>query len=599
MSQEAFKMSERRLPVYKIDDFDITKNASNLAYFHDPPAGFYILSLDNRRIYVRCSNNAVGNEKIELNSLQRNYLKASFNNLVIITSWNPPVLKHVIFALKSKDNNPFVDENVFKQYLISSRLPMTVGLEYSYKSLTQKFIPMDANDNGGIVTEDTQVIIESNPIIAIAKSESKVKVDFNFSKLGIGGLKLELDTLFRRFFLMRMFSSSTLSRIGINPTKGLLMHGPPGCGKTLIARNIGQSLNCTISIINGPEILNKFVGQSEENLRKPFEAAKKDPNNLHLVIFDEIDSICRKRGSSTSSVGDGVVNQLLTLMDGVEQNYNILVIGLTNRLDMIDEALLRPGRFEAKIYIPLPKYEDRIEIIRIHTQKLVDSNSLKELAIPRLAQETEDFSGADLAGLVRNTVSFAASRNCVDGKIISEQINVTEEDFYKALTDVKKQVHDYPQVDLSLINLPSKPIISILILGDINSGKTTLAQNIANRISSHRTVKIIDNMTISRRDKDNSLIDSYNSIKYCSSGALILDNLEILIEYNPLTSFNNLAYQSILTILRDKPPSKSDDHPTIIIIVTSSDEEMIQRVNMKKHFDLVLKLGKDFSYSLY
>lgn len=355
-------------------------------------------------------------------------------------------------------------------------------------------------------------------------------------------------------------------------------------------------MNCKITVINGPEILNKYVGESESNLRRPFENAKKDPDCLHLIIFDEIDSLCRKRGSSTSSIGDTVVNQLLTLMDGVEEIHNVLVIGLTNRIDMLDEALLRPGRFEAKIYIPLPKYEDRQDIIKIQTEKLVASGSLKDLDIPRLAQNTEDFSGAELEGLIRDAVSFAASRNCVDGKIISEQIEVMEEDFNKALNDFRKQVQDYPHFDISSMVLPQKSIVSILILGEINSGKTSLAQNMAYQTSPHRTVKTVDNMTINRKEKDVFIIDTYNSIKYCSSGALILDNLEILIEYNPLTAFNNLAYQAILTILRDKPNSKSDEWPTIIVIATSSDEDMIQRLNMRRHFDLILQLDDGFGF---
>ena len=593
-------MSERKLPVYKIEEYDSVKLASNLAYFNGTPFGFYLLTLGNKQIHVRCSNSVVNNTKIELNQLQRSFLDASFDNIITITPWSPPVLKHIVCSMKSKD--AFVDEVTFKNYLITTKILMTIGMEYSYKSLANRFSVIEVSEDGGIVGPNTQVIIGNNlkaiTPLAIQKTakEVKAKVDFNFNKLGIGGLKTELDTLFRRIFLMRMFDPATLDKLGIVPTKGLIMYGVAGTGKTLVARNIGQCLDCVISVINGPSILNKYVGQSEENMRKPFEDAKADPDNLHLIIFDEIDSICRKRGSSSSSNGDGLVNQLLTLMDGVEKSNNILVVGMTNRLDTIDEPLLRPGRFEVKIYIPLPKYEDRIDIIKIHTQELFNSDSLKELDIPKLAQETEDFSGAELAGLVRNAVSFAASRNCVNGKITSQDIIVLEDDFYKALHDLERHVHDYPLFDLEAIKLPQKPIVSVLILGNINSGKTSLAQNIANRISKHRTVKTIDNMTINRRDKDSALLDSYSSIKFCSSGALILDNLEILIEYNSLTSFNNLAYQAILTILRDKPTSKCDDHPTIMIIITSSDEEMINRLNMKRHFDLVLKLGENYTY---
>jgi vesicle-fusing ATPase len=146
--------------------------------------------------------------------------------------------------------------------------------------------------------------------------------------------------------------------------KGILLYGPPGTGKTLIARQIGKMLNAREpKIINGPEVLNKFVGQSEENIRKLFEDAEKeykekgDESGLHIIIFDELDAVCKQRGSGSgggTGVGDSVVNQLLSKLDGVNQLNNILLIGMTNRMDMIDEALLRAGRLEVHLEIGLP-----------------------------------------------------------------------------------------------------------------------------------------------------------------------------------------------------------------------------------------------------
>merc|ERR1711924_260899 len=138
----------------------------------------------------------------------------------------------------------------------------------------------------------------------------------------------------------------------------MLLYGPPGTGKTLIARQLAKFLKAAEpKIVNGPEVLNKYVGASEENIRKLFEDAEKEQkqmgenSQLHIIIFDEIDAICKQRGSSKDSTGvaDTIVNQLLTKIDGVDALNNILLIGMTNRLDMIDEALLRPGRLEVQI----------------------------------------------------------------------------------------------------------------------------------------------------------------------------------------------------------------------------------------------------------
>lgn len=165
-----------------------------------------------------------------------------------------------------------------------------------------------------------------------------------------------------------------------------MLFGPPGTGKTLIARQIGQMLNAKEpKIVNGPEILNKFVGASEENIRKLFKdaeveyKARGDDSELHIIIFDEIDAICKQRGSKNdgTGVGDSIVNQLLSKLDGVEQLNNILVIGMTNRLDMIDEALIRPGRLEVHMEIGLPDEKGRLQIFKIHTATVREISAFK------------------------------------------------------------------------------------------------------------------------------------------------------------------------------------------------------------------------------
>lgn len=156
---------------------------------------------------------------------------------------------------------------------------------------------------------------------------------------------------------------------GLKHCKGLMLHGPPGTGKTLIARKIAEALNCTEpKVVNGPEIFDKFVGEAERKIRDLFKEAEMeqasagDDSGLHIIIFDEIDAICKARGAagnSSTGVNETVVNQLLSKMDGVDSLNNILVIGMTNRKDMIDSAMMRPGRFEMKLEIGLPDERGR------------------------------------------------------------------------------------------------------------------------------------------------------------------------------------------------------------------------------------------------
>jgi len=246
------------------------------------------------------------------------------------------------------------------------------------------------------------------------------KPDFNFGDLGVGGLDLEFGDIFRRAFASRIFPPSVVAKLGIHHVKGILLFGPPGTGKTLMARQIGKMLNGKEpKIVHGPEILDKFVGGSEQNVRNLFLDAekeykeRKENSELHIIIFDEIDAICKQRGSRNdgTGVGDTVVNQLLTKIDGVESLNNILIIGMTNRKDLIDEALLRPGRLEVHMEISLPDEKGRVQILNIHTRKMKENGFMDpDVSIEQLAKDTKNFSGAEIEGLVKSASSFALNR---------------------------------------------------------------------------------------------------------------------------------------------------------------------------------------------
>lgn len=271
--------------------------------------------------------------------------------------------------------------------------------------------------------------------------------------MGIGGLDNEFSTMFRRAFASRVMPVEFMEKMGMQHVKGILLYGPPGTGKTLMARQIGKMLNGNEpKIVSGPEILSKFVGESEKNIRELFEDAeveykkRGESSSLHIIIFDEIDAICKARGTHSSGTGvnDSIVNQLLAKIDGVEALNNILLIGMTNRLDMIDEALLRPGRLELKMPIGLPDEKGRKDIFQIHTKKMKDNDALGgDVDLAVLAVQSKNFSGAEIAGLCRSAVSFAMNR-CVttDGSVkineeVMKSLKVDMADFTHALTEVQ------------------------------------------------------------------------------------------------------------------------------------------------------------------
>jgi len=252
--------------------------------------------------------------------------------------------------------------------------------------------------------------------------------EVSFAKLGIGGLDAQFEQIFRRAFASRVFPPAVIARLGIHHVRGVLLHGPPGTGKTLIARQIGKMLNGRDpKIVNGPEVLNKYVGASEENVRALFkdaeeeQAARGDESELHVIIFDEIDAICKQRGSggpgggAGAGVHDTVVNQLLTKIDGVDALDNILLIGMTNRRDMLDDALLRPGRLEVQVEVGLPDEAGRAQIFAIHTARMSEHAFLgADVDLAGLAARTKNFSGAEIEGLVKSAASFALNRQVIE-----------------------------------------------------------------------------------------------------------------------------------------------------------------------------------------
>jgi transitional endoplasmic reticulum ATPase len=218
------------------------------------------------------------------------------------------------------------------------------------------------------------------------KEREKSRVSYE----DIGGLADEIQRI-REMIELPIKHPELFQSIGIDPPKGVLLHGPPGTGKTLLARAVAFETDAHFITISGPEIMSKFYGQSEENLRNIFEEAK---NNAPSIIFiDELDSIAPKRGEVTGEVERRVVAQLLSLLDGLEGRGEIIVIGATNRVNDIDIALRRPGRFDKEIEIGVPDTDGRYEILQIHTRGMP---LFEDVDLRTLAERTHGFVGAHL-----------------------------------------------------------------------------------------------------------------------------------------------------------------------------------------------------------
>jgi len=235
----------------------------------------------------------------------------------------------------------------------------------------------------------------------------------------------------------------SFTRMGIRPPKGVLLYGPPGTGKTLLAKAVANESESNFIQIKGPELLSMWVGKSEEGVRKIFEKARQV--SPCVIFFDEIDSIANKRGggmSQGSKVTENVLNQMLSEMDGIEDLTNVIVIGATNRPDILDPALMRPGRFDRIVYVPVPESEGRLKILEIHTKNMPLEKSID---LKKISEETEGYTGADIESLVREAAMLALRKDINTKKVIKEHF---EEAMKKVLPSVSKNDQErYKQIE--------------------------------------------------------------------------------------------------------------------------------------------------------
>ena len=254
----------------------------------------------------------------------------------------------------------------------------------------------------------------------------------------IGGLDREIQRV-REMVELPLRHPSLFKRLGIDPPKGVLLRGPPGCGKTLLARAVANESEAFFISINGPEIMSKFYGESEKKLRNIFiEAEEKSPS---IIFIDEIDAIAPKRETVTGEVERRVVAQLLALMDGLHSRGRVIVIGATNRPNSLDPALRRPGRFDREIEIKVPNEKGRREVFQIHTRNMPLD---KKISLKEFANITHGFVGADISAVCREAAMSALRRylphidlesEIIDPELL-EQIEVTKADFEEALKEV-------------------------------------------------------------------------------------------------------------------------------------------------------------------
>ena len=499
---------------------------------------------------------------IRIDNLTRKNAGVGMGDKVIVRKIVPRVAKKVIMAPAISQGQKIqfgqgiehlVKRGLLKRPISAGDTVVIPGIALFGNSLPFGVIRTEPKE---IVTigEETEVIVKDEPIKEELLNVPQVSYE------DIGGLKGEIMKI-REMIELPLKHPELFKRLGIDPPKGVLLYGPPGTGKTLIAKAVANESGANFFTINGPEIMSKFYGQSEENLRKTFEEAEK--NAPSIIFIDEIDAIASKREEVHGEVERRVVSQMLTLMDGLKGRGKVIVIGATNRIDSIDPALRRPGRFDREIVVDVPDRDGRREILEIHTRGMPKA---KDVDIDYLADITYGFVGADLAALAREAAMNALRRYLPeidpDKPIPTEvlqKMEVVMDDFKDAqhsiepsalrevmieipkvkwedvggLEDVKKRLKEAVEWPLTNPELFKKmgirPPRGILLYGPPGTGKTMLAKAIANESNANfLSIKGPEVFSKWVGESEKALRNLFKKAKQSSPSIIFLDEIDAL-----------------------------------------------------------------------
>ena len=371
--------------------------------------------------------NDTGKGLVRIDGYLRNRLDVGINDSVEIRKVQSKSAEKVTLA-PTEPLRIVGAEGYLQEYLLGSLLSTGDIFPLTIMGQRVDLVVISTNPSGPVLMEDsTEVTVseESEKAIQVAKGDGTSSISYE----DIGGIKNEVSRL-REMIELPLRHPELFKRLGVEAPKGVLLHGPPGTGKTLLAKAVAHETNANFYTIGGPEIMSKFYGESEERLREIFKKAEE--NAPAIIFIDEIDSIAPKREEVSGEVERRVVAQLLSLMDGMSSRGKVVVIGATNRINAIDPALRRPGRFDREIEIGVPDSEGRLEILQIHTRGMPLE---KDVDLGVIANMSHGFVGADLHA-------------------------VAKEAGIRALRKV------LPQIDLTTENIPSEILKKIVVTMD-------------------------------------------------------------------------------------------------------------------------------------
>ena len=473
-------------------------------------------------------------------------------------------------------------------------------------------------DGVALVTEDTEVELREEPISGFEKTGGGITYE------DIGGLDGEIQRV-REMVELPMKHPQIFQKLGIEPPQGVLLHGPPGTGKTLLAKAVANETSASFFSIAGPEIISKYYGESEQQLREIFEDATEE--SPAIIFIDELDSIAPKREDVTGEVERRVVAQLLTMMDGLESRGQVIVIAATNRVDSVDPALRRPGRFDREIEIGVPDERGREEILRIHTRGMPLSDDVN---LANLADETHGFVGADIESLTKESAMKALRRYLPEIDLDREEVPpslidrmiIKRDDFDGALSEVSPSAMREVLVELPKITwddvgglddakgevkesvewplsnpdrftrLGIEPPSGVLLYGPPGTGKTLMAKAVANETNAN-FISVRGPQLLSKwvGESEKAIRQTFRKARQVSPTVIFFDELDSLAPSRGGEVGSNVSERVVNQLLTEL--DGLEDMKNVMVIGATNRPDMIDPALIRSgRFDRLVMVGQ-------
>jgi transitional endoplasmic reticulum ATPase len=557
--------------------------------------------------------------KIRMNKVTRSNLKIKLGDSVYI-SQKAVNYGNSIHVLPFSDTIENLTGDLFdvflKPYFADNYKPVQKGdcfiSRKAMRAVEFKVVKVEPNDCC-IVTPDTKIYCEGDPL---NREDEEKLTDIGYDD--IGGCRKQLAQI-REMIELPVRHPELFTSVGVKCPKGVLMHGPPGTGKTMIARAIANESGSTFFLINGPEIMSKMQGESEANLRRIFvEAEKHAPS---IIFIDEIDSIAPKRDKSGSEGERRVVAQLLTLMDGLKSRSRVVVLGATNRENHLDPALRRFGRFDRELEIGVPDVEGRIEILKIHTRNMKLNENVN---LEKIAKDCHGFVGADIAQLCTE-----AAMNCIREKIadidwendqidsaVLNSLTVTIEHFREALgktdpsalrethienpnvswedigglEDVKEELQELVQYPVEHPELfeqfGSTPPKGVLFYGPPGCGKTLLAKAIASQAKANFiSIKGPELLSMWIGESESNVRSIFDKARGAAPCVVFFDEIDSIAQARGTNSGDSGVSDRVLNQLLTEMDGMNPKKNVFIIAATNCPEKLDKALIRPGRFD--------------